>query len=88
MEFPEISHVDHSVFHDLMHGPFTRECRRLHPGGWRAGVHHLVMAWQYRWSGELRALTLCRIGRHQVTEFASRTRSWAGCEHCPWRPAP
>jgi hypothetical protein len=52
--------LDFSQFHPLDHFPGTRRCRSL-PGG---TLNHLVMDWQYRRQDQLRALTLCKIGRH------------------------
>jgi hypothetical protein len=43
-------------FHDLMHPIWRCHDRRL----------HLARAWEFRWKPELRRLTLCRIGHHQL----------------------
>lgn len=62
--------LDFSQFHDLMHPPFTRECRDLHPNGWRAGFHHLRLEWQCRRRDQIMAPVyrhlLCPLGRHDV----------------------
>lgn len=45
-------------FHDLLHS--VRECVG-YPGG---RLKHLTLAWEYQWSEQVRAVTLCRLGRH------------------------
>lgn len=65
---PEVHHLDFSEFHDLMHRPFTAECRSLY-GGWR---RHLSLWWEFRVQPELRAATLCRIGWHRWRDGWSR----------------
>lgn len=52
--------LDFSQFHPLDHFPGTRRCRSL-PGGTR---NHLALDWQYRRMHALRAVTLCKVGRH------------------------
>jgi hypothetical protein len=53
--------LDFTRFHPLDHWPGTLRCRQL-PGGTR---NHLTLAWQYKWSRQLAAVTLCAIGRHR-----------------------
>lgn len=68
--------IDFSIFHDLMHMPFSKYCRSLHPGGWRAGIHHLKMDWQLRRYDQLRSpwrkLVLCKVGRHEMVVWYHR----------------
>lgn len=56
--------LDFSGFHDLLHRPFTRECRSQ-PGGWR---RHLRLEWEYRRRDQVVGIIrrpLCWVGRHE-----------------------
>lgn len=70
--------LDFSVFHDLMHTPFSGDCRGLYPHGWKAGFHHLWLDWQYRRRDQVlglpRRLLLCPFGRHRFELWWQ----WAG----------
>lgn len=73
--------LDFSQFHPLDHWPGSARCRSLY-GGWR---NHLRMAWDYKWSGDLRSHTLCRIGRHRWGRTWTRSRGeFRSCNDC-WR---
>lgn len=64
---PRISGLPFEYFHPLDgHWPFTAACRALPPHGAAAGRRHLYLAWHYRRKWQLRRVTLCRIGVHQM----------------------
>lgn len=73
-------------FHPLDHTPFNDRCRSFYPTGRAAGWHHIKLAWDFKWSSELHAKTLCRIGRHNMsTVFLPRDQvMYASCRHC-WK---
>ncbi|WP_286929899.1 MULTISPECIES: hypothetical protein [Aeromicrobium] len=54
---PEIHFIDHRLW--------DQRCATL-PGGRRK---HLKMAWRYIWKSDLRAATVCRVGRHRRTNM-------------------
>jgi hypothetical protein len=64
-------------FHALLHPWYSREC----DDRWL----HLQRAWEYRWKEELRAATLCRIGRHRVVKSYRRDRDELNRGVGPWR---
>ena len=81
-----------------MHLPFTRHCRTLYPGGWRAGLHHLHLAWTYHRRDQvlapLHTYLLCKLGRHQVRVWYSgdaedgTLRVRPVCQFCPFERTP
>lgn len=75
--------LDFSMWHPLDHRPFSQRCRE-HYGG---GRHHLKIAWEFRWSSEMRRFTLCKIGVHrrgQWTKMKDRKPhyTYVACVHC------
>lgn len=68
-------------FHDLMHPIWRCSNRRL----------HLSRLWEYRWGPDLRAQTLCRIGRHKIIKTWKRRGDgpwkflWT-CRNCGYAP--
>jgi hypothetical protein len=83
--------LDFSEFHPLDHSLIG--CRG-YPGGRR---RHLAYRWDFQWSHALRAKTLCRVGRHNPTQWwqsaswdpETKTRTelpesltWTGCRDC------
>ena len=77
-----------------MHPPFSAYCRSLYPGGWRAGLHHLRLAWQYHRRDQvcapLHTHLLCRLGRHEVMVgyHTADDTVRATCQFCPFQRAP
>lgn len=89
--------LDFSQFHDTMHPPFTRHCRSLYPGGWRAGLHHLRLAWAYhrrdQVRGPLHTYLLCRLGRHEIAVWYTNPAHGPVtvrpvCKFCPFERPP
>jgi hypothetical protein len=80
---PTIRHLDFSEFHPLDHWPAGPRCGSL-PGGWR---NHLSLAWTYRWSPQLAAETLCRIGRHRWCQGWHYGEPGTWCGNCA-KPKP
>lgn len=69
--------IDLSRMHNLDHSIIT--CR-----GWGGRRHHAWLWWEFQGKRQMRAATLCRIGRHQkVTAFLMREGvALARKEHC------
>jgi hypothetical protein len=67
---PNIKSLDFSQFHPLNHTVWA--CRD-YPGGRR---RHLTYRWDFQWRHRVRAWTLCRVGRHDWTQWY-RGRDWA-----------
>lgn len=67
-ELPEMKKLDFSEFHPLDHWPFRRRCRAYYPRGLKSGLHHMGLAWEYKWSESIREHTLCRLGKHRWVE--------------------
>lgn len=72
--------IEMSRFHDLMHWPFTRECRSRHGGSRR----HIKLYWEYRLRSELRRNTLCRIHWHRRVRMTDHHsgRTVRPCWYC------
>lgn len=66
-EFDEITELDFSEFHDLMHPIWDLHCGDM-PGG---RSRHFSLAWHYKWKPWLRRNTACRIGWHSWVDFWS-----------------
>jgi hypothetical protein len=76
---PKIDKISFEIFHDLMHRPFTRECRAMYGGSRR----HLALWWEFQAVPAILTATLCRIGRHCWGDGWSRTLgdTWV-CRGC------
>lgn len=68
--------LDFSQFHDLMHRPFTAECRSMY-GGWR---HHVSLWWEYMGRPRLAYLLKCRFGWHYWLDGWSK--ALGDCQIC------
>jgi hypothetical protein len=90
---PEDVQLDFSQWHPLDHWSGTARCRTLY-GGWR---WHLRIAWEFKWRGQLRTHTLCKLGRHGAyvsgysrapgTQRGVWLEHWPVCPHC-YAPKP
>lgn len=60
--------LDFSQFHPLDHGIWSKEC----PAHYGGRAQHLSLTWEYRWSEELRARTICLVGRHRRVTMHGR----------------
>jgi hypothetical protein len=81
--------IDMSQFHPIGdHRPFGRYCRTVYPRHWlRSGLHHMGLAWEYRWSEWVRERTVCRIGIHRDVEWFVNDGSagFLACRDCAHR---
>jgi hypothetical protein len=72
--------LDFSQAHFLDHPWWSCRGGPHRHGGLRG---HLKVAWQYKWSEQLRAATTCRLGRHRRVEAWQRGRgTFFVCAYC------
>lgn len=69
--------LDFSEFHPLDHSLFQCDDKKKH---WK-------LVWEFKWSGEIKRWTLCKIGIHNVgTVFKFKDgkpyKVWRSCIHC------
>lgn len=61
--------ISFEIFHDLMHRPFTAECRAMYGGSRR----HLALWFDLLAVPAVLAATLCLVGLHRWRDGWSRT---------------
>jgi hypothetical protein len=89
-KFDENTKLDFSRFHPLDHSPLGCWRRNRFESIYGRTWHHLKIAWTYKWQGDLRAATLCRLGiRHHYGHAWHRPAPGAEWEritpaHCVW----
>lgn len=78
-EPPKVRHLDFSEFHDLMHRPFTAECRSMYGGSRR----HLSLWWEFIGQPALARRFLCPTSRHRWCDGWSKALGdiWV-CANC------
>jgi len=64
--------LDLSQFHPLDHWPGTRRCREHYPHGVGSIKHHLWLAWDCKYSMQVRSATLCKVRRHRQGVMSGR----------------
>lgn len=80
-EFPSIKHIDFSIFHDMMHMPFSPYCWTMYGGP----LHHIKLWWEFRAWEAIRRQTFCRVGKHRVGNWHQRKpveRHFKACIDC------
>lgn len=75
IDLSEAHFLDHNIWQCGRRGKYEYGGRR----------QHLALRWEYQWRPRLIALTFCKVGKHQPTQFwrgnPPRT-TWTGCCYC------